>query len=163
MCVRNSCGCLPVGGWPCVQALLSVDNIVSGGWLTEGTWRHEIIPCRAMCSPIGTRRVLTSSQIHLQPFRQLFLPGAIRTPTVFPVMLRFSGTSVTLHALLSKNLNYFHPPFVEVHMSNKNTWLISRTGVLSTMDNEVYHIKPPNKLLNRHSFINDTLHDYFCV
>lgn len=102
MCVRNSCGCLPVGGWPCVQALLSIDNIVSGGWLTEGTWRHEIILCRAMCSPIGTWRVLTSSQIHLQPFRQLFLLAPICTPTVFPATLRFSGISVTLHALLSK-------------------------------------------------------------
>lgn len=50
MCVRNSCGCLPVHGRPRAPALLSADNIVAGSWQTEGMQRHEIIQRRAMCS-----------------------------------------------------------------------------------------------------------------
>lgn len=45
-------GCLPVDGRPCAPALLSADNIVSGGWLADGeTWRHEVILWRDVCSP----------------------------------------------------------------------------------------------------------------
>lgn len=63
-----------VGGWPCVPTLLSVDNIVSGGWLTEGTWGHEIILCQAMCYPDRDREGVTLLW-NLPPALQAALPA----------------------------------------------------------------------------------------
>lgn len=39
------------GVWPCVSTVLCVDNIVLGGWLTERTWRPEIIQCQVLRGP----------------------------------------------------------------------------------------------------------------
>ncbi|TKS67081.1 hypothetical protein D9C73_001596 [Collichthys lucidus] len=49
-------------------------NIVSGGWLTEETWRYEIILCRAMCSPDRDREGVTLRS-NLRPTLQAALPA----------------------------------------------------------------------------------------
>lgn len=103
--MRNSCGCLLVGGWPCVQALLSVDNIVLGSWPTEGTWRHEII----LCSPDRDREGVTLLW-NLPPVRQAALP-ALSTMNALLHCISQGPQSPFKH-FYQKPPNSFHPPFV---------------------------------------------------
>lgn len=102
MCEKLLCVCLAVDSWPCVPALLSVDNIVlaAGGlWGPEGTKSSCIEPCVPL---IETQRV---------PALQACLPAQsdMHTHCVLSYTA-FLSTLVTSHEL--KSPYYFHPPVV---------------------------------------------------
>lgn len=125
--MRNSCGCSLVDGWPCVPALLSVDNIVLGGWLTLWTWRHEIILCQAMCSRDRDKEGVTLLWN---------LPRALQA--ALPVLSDMYTHSFPSYSAFLRNLN--HPscsfiktlpiPFIilfvfsQVYKSINNLWLL---------------------------------------
>lgn len=92
-CVRNSCGCLPVDGWPCAPALLSVDNIVSGGRQTEGDLEAWSYPVPGDVFP-GRRRVGVFLLWSLPSARSSCCERHIH-PLSSGLTLHFSGTLVT--------------------------------------------------------------------
>lgn len=135
MCMRNSCWRLLVDGWPCVPALLSLDNIVLGGWQTEGTRRHEIILCRAMCyldrgrkgvnllwSPPPVLPVLNDMYAHFVPSYTAFLRD-LSHPSCTTVL------SNTSQFFLSFLFNFFRSLFI---------WPIPRTRVLITNEQQSF-------------------------
>lgn len=138
--MRNSCGCLLVYAWPCVPALLSVDNIVLGSWLTEGTWRHEIILCRAMCSPDRDREGVTLLP-NLPPGPQAVLPAPRDTyaHSVFPLTYD-----------ISQDLSHLSNPLIEIPFilllfcfptrfrSIRNTWMFPSTSLLHWLKLDVW-------------------------
>lgn len=91
-----------VGVWPCVPTLLCVDNIVLSGWLTERTWRHEIIQCQVLCSPDRNTEGVTMVW-NLSLVLQAVLPVLSDMYNLsIPSHLAFLRTLVTPLALLSK-------------------------------------------------------------
>lgn len=116
-CVRNFSMCVAVGGWPCVLALLSVDNIVLGSRQTEGTWRYEIILWRDICSP-DTEGVTLFWNIPPRLLRALPALSNMYSHSVVLHCIYHEPQSPFMH-VYQKPSKHFHPPFV---LFPHNSW-----------------------------------------